>query len=98
MRRLFCGVVTLCAVMPASATAQTFRTYRCSNSTVLRVIFDEERRSATIVPFGRPSIRLRLQEEAGAYFRYTRRDSYELRGTLQQVQWRSGRAQRTCRS
>ncbi|MCX7356864.1 MAG: hypothetical protein NT015_01740 [Alphaproteobacteria bacterium] len=97
MKRFLCAVAALSAVVTAPASAQTLRTFRCSNSTVLRVIFDEQRGTATIIPFGRPSIRLHRREEAGSFFRYARQNTQELRGTLQQVQWRSGSAEWTCR-
>jgi len=96
MKRFLCALAAVGAVATAPASAQTLRTFRCSNSTVLRVIFDGRRGTATIVPFGRPSIRLDRREEAGGFFRYARRNT-ELRGTLQQIQWRSGAAEWICR-
>lgn len=97
MKRILCAIAVLGAALSTPASAQTLRTYRCSNSTVLRVVFDERRGIATVVPFGRPSIRLHRREEAGNFFRYTRRNTQELRGTLQQVQWRSGSGEWVCR-
>lgn len=95
MKRFLLATAMLCAATPASA--QTFRTFRCSNNTVLRVVFDDARGAATVVPFGRPSIRLERAPAERGNFRYTRRDSHELRGNLQEVQWRAGRAEWTCR-
>jgi hypothetical protein len=85
----------LCAAPAASAA--TLQTYRCSNSTVLRVIFNDEAGAATVVPYGRPSIRLLRAEANGEGFRYTRRSSHELRGSDQEVTWRVGRAEWVCR-
>lgn len=96
MKRFMLAAAMICALGAAPASAQTYRTYRCSNSTALRVIFDDERGIATVVPFGRPSIRLdRL--EGGANFRYARRDTHELRGNAHEVHWRSRSASWTCR-
>lgn len=96
MKQFLLAIAMLCAAAPASA--QNLRTFRCSNNTVLRVVFDDARGIATVVPFGRPSIRLeRTQADDGGNFRYARRDSHELRGNLQQVQWRAGQAEWTCR-
>ena len=81
----------------APASAQNYTTFRCSNSTVLRVIFNEQRGTATVVPFGRPSIRLQRAEGGGGDFRYMRRNTHELSGNAQEVQWRAGAAQWTCR-
>ena len=87
------------ALSASPASGQSFRQYRCSNSTVLRVIFDDEAGTATVVPFARPSIRLTRANANGGSggFRYRRRDTHELRGTREQVTWRVGRAQWTCR-
>lgn len=97
MKRFVLTVVTLFALSAASASAQTYRTYRCSNSTALRVIFNDERGTATVVPFGRPSIRLTRANGSGASFRYTRRDTYELSGNREEVRWRAGSATWICR-
>jgi hypothetical protein len=97
MKRLLLATAMLCAIGAAPASAENYRTFRCSNSTVLRVLFNEERGTATVVPFGRPSIRLQRTEGDSNNFRYARRDSHELRGNLQEVQWRAGRAEWTCR-
>ncbi len=95
MKRLMFAAAILCALSAAPAYADSYRTYRCSNSTVLRVIINEDR--ATVVPFGRPSIRLQRAEANGSDFRYTRRTAHELRGNDQEVQWRVGAAEWTCR-
>ena len=97
MKRFLLATAMLCAMGVSPASAQNYRTLRCSNSTVLRVLFNEARGTATVVPFGRPSIRLQRTEGDSANFRYTRRDSHELRGNLQEVQWRAGQAEWTCR-
>ncbi len=97
MKRLLLIAAMFTAIGTAPASADSYRTYRCSNSTVLRVLFNEERGTATVVPFGRPSIRLERTEGDSANFRYARRDSHELRGNLQEVQWRAGQAEWTCR-
>lgn len=97
MKRLLLIAAMFTAIGAAPASADSYRTYRCSNSTVLRVLFNEERGTATVVPFGRPSIRLERTEGDSANFRYARRDSHELRGNLQEVQWRAGQAEWTCR-
>jgi len=96
MKRFMLAAVVFCALGATSAAAETYRTYRCSNSTALRVIFDDERGTATVVPFGRPTIRLE-RVEGGANFRYARRDSHELRGNAQEVHWRARAASWTCR-
>jgi hypothetical protein len=95
MKRLIFAAAILCALSAAPAHADGYRTYRCSNSTVLRVIINED--SATVVPFGRPSIRLRRVAANGSDFRFTRRTAHELRGNDQEVQWRVGAAEWTCR-
>ncbi|ANP47023.1 hypothetical protein [Candidatus Viadribacter manganicus] len=95
MKRLMFVAAMLCAFGAAPASADGYRTYQCSNSTVLRVIINDDR--ATIVPFGRPSIRLQRVEASGTDFRYARRRSHELSGNDQQVQWRVGSAEWTCR-
>jgi hypothetical protein len=64
---------------------------------MLRVIFDDEAGIATVVPFGRPSIRLIRADSGGEGFRFVRRGTHELRGSLQEVVWRVGRAEWTCR-
>lgn len=97
MKRLMLAAAMICALGAAPASAETYRTYRCSNSTALRVIFNDERGSATVVPFGRPSIRLQRASSDANSFRYARRDSHELRGNRDEVQWRAGAAQWTCR-
>ncbi len=100
MKRILAAalVAALCAAAPAaSASAPALQTYRCSNSTVLRVIFNDEAGTATVVPYGRPSIRLQRAEASGEGFRYTRRTSHELRGSDEEVTWRVGRAERVCR-
>lgn len=97
MKRLMLAVAALCALSAAPASAENYRTYRCSNSTALRVIFNDERGTATVVPFGRPSIRLERADASGGNFRYVRRASHELRGNREEVQWRAGAAEWTCR-
>lgn len=97
MKRILAAAL-LFALYASPAPAQTvLRQYRCSNSTVLRVLFDSEGGTATVVPFARPSIRLTRAEGNGESFRYVRRDTHELSGDSQQVTWRVGRAQWTCR-
>ncbi|MEZ5958264.1 MAG: hypothetical protein R3C27_13755 [Hyphomonadaceae bacterium] len=96
MKRFMLAAAMICALGAAPASAQTYRTYRCSNSTALRVIFDEERGTATVVPFGRPSIRLD-RVAGGPNFHYARRNTHELRGNAREVLWRSGSASWTCR-
>lgn len=97
MKRFMLAAAMVCALSAAPASAETYRTYRCSNSTALRVIFNEERGTATVVPFGRPTIRLNRTEGDGGNFHYARRDSHELRGNAQEVQWRARSASWTCR-
>jgi hypothetical protein len=96
MKRILAAML-LVALSASPVSAQSFRQYRCNNSTVLRVIFDEDADTATVVPFARPSIRLNRAHSNGNGFRYLRRDTHELRGTREQVTWRVGRAQWTCR-
>lgn len=98
MKQRILAAALACAIVatPASA-ATTYHTFRCSNSTVLRVIFDDEAGTATVVPFGRPSIRLTRIESDGERFRYVRRNIQELSGTMQEVEWRTGNARWTCR-
>lgn len=98
MKRRILAAALLFALSATQATAATtYRTFRCSNSTVLRVIFDNEAGTATVVPFGRPSIRLRRAESGGERFRYVRRNTQELSGTMEEVEWRTGSARWTCR-
>lgn len=97
MKRILAAGLLLAMMMAPAANAADYNTYRCSNSTVLRVIFNEERGTATVVPFGRPSIRLTRADASGEGFRYTR-GNRELRGSRQEVVWRSGRAEWTCRA
>lgn len=98
MKRLMLAmaVIGVLSAAPASASAQNYTAFRCSNSTVLRVIFNEQRGTATVVPFGRPSIRLERTEGNSGNFRYARRDTHELRGNMREVHWRAGTAQWTC--
>ncbi len=98
MKRILAAGLLLAAITSPAANAADYNSYRCSNSTVLRVIFDEERGTATVVPYGRPSIRLTRADSNGEGFRYTRRSSHELRGSMQEVVWRSGRGEWTCRA
>ncbi len=95
MKRIILVAAMLCALGAAPASADGYRTYRCSNNTVLRVILNDD--SATVVPFGRPSIRLERAEANGSDFRFTRRTSHELRGNALEVQWRIGANEWTCR-
>ena len=73
MKRVLLVAAVFCAIGASPASAENYRTYRCSNSTILRVLFNDERGTATVVPFGRPSIRLQRTEGDSANFRYTRR-------------------------
>jgi len=97
MKRLvLASALAVAAMLCASpASAQNYTAFQCSNSTVLRVIFND--RTATVVPFGRPSIRLTRAEANADGFRYTRRDSHELRGNMREVRWRTGSGNWTCR-
>jgi hypothetical protein len=97
MKRFVLAAALISILSAASASAETYRTYRCSNSTALRVIFNDENGTATVVPFGRPTIRLERVEGDRTNFRYTRRDSHELRGNREEVRWRSRSASWTCR-
>jgi hypothetical protein len=97
MKRFMLAAALISTLGVASASAETYRTYRCSNSTALRVIFNDENGTATVVPFGRPTIRLVRAPGGGADFRYTRRDSHELSGNREEVRWRSRSASWTCR-
>ena len=97
MKRFMLAAAVICTLSAAPASAETYRTYRCSNSTALRVIFNDDSGIATVVPFGRPTIRLDRVESNGGNFRYTRRDSHELRGNAQEVQWRARGNSWTCR-
>jgi hypothetical protein len=98
MKRILAAGLLLAMVAAPAANAAEYNSYRCSNSTVLRVIFNEERGTATVVPYGRPSIRLTRADSSGEGFRYTRRGTHELRGSMQEVVWRVGRAEWSCRS
>ena len=95
MKLVLLVAAVFCAIGASPASAENYRTYRCSNSTILRVLFNDERGTATVVPFGRPSIRLQRTEGDSANFRYTRR-AHELRGNRDQVHWRAGSAEWTC--
>lgn len=100
MKRILAAAVVaalFCAAPAASASTPTLQSYRCSNSTVLRVIFDDKDGTATVVPYGRPSVRLQRVDTSGEGFRYTRRTSHELRGSDEEVTWRVGRAEWVCR-
>ena len=97
MKRIMLAAAALCALSATPANASNYHQYRCSNSTMLRVVFNEERGTATVVPYGRPSIRLQRAEGDANNFRYARR-SYQLSGNLEEVQWRAGRAEWTCRA
>lgn len=96
MKRLLVAAALL-ALSAGPAAGQNLNTYRCSNSTVLRVIYNDDAGTATVVPFARPSIRLTRATPNGEAFRYTRRDTHELSGTRNEVTWRVGRAHWTCR-
>lgn len=96
MKRFMLAAAVLSALSAAPASADTYRTYRCSNSTALRVIFDDARGTATVVPFGRPTIRLE-RIEGGANFHYSRRDTHDLRGNAREVRWRSRSSSWICR-
>ena len=96
MKRRILAAAALLALGATPASASTYHSFRCSNSTVLRVIFDDEAGTATVVPFARPSIRLTRAEATGEGFRYVRRSTHELRGSFEQVIWRVGRAEWTC--
>lgn len=98
MKRILVAGLLSAALATPAANAADYNSYRCSNSTVLRVIFNDERGTATVVPYGRPSIRLTRADTSGESFRYTRRGTHELRGSLQEVVWRVGRSEWTCRS
>jgi len=92
------ALALLLAFSASPAAAETvLRQYRCSNSTVLRVLFNDEDHSATVVPFARPSIRLTRVAGNNHRFRYVRRETHELSGGRDEVIWRVGRAQWTCR-
>lgn len=96
MKQLLLAAAALAAFGATPATGATLRTYQCNNSTVLRVLFDDN--TATVVPYGRPSIRLtRARGESGETFRYARRSSHELRGNTDEVTYRTGSFERTCR-
>lgn len=97
MKRLLLAAAMICALSAAPASAENYRTYRCSNSTVLRVIFNDERGTATVVPFGRPSIRLTRAQGDANNFRYARHDSHELSGNRDEVHWRARSNEWTCR-
>ncbi|MGD9980672.1 MAG: hypothetical protein AB7H66_16000 [Hyphomonadaceae bacterium] len=97
MKRILVAALFLAFGVNPVAAQTTLRQYRCSNSTVLRVLFDEDAGTATVVPFARPSIRLVRMQGDGPRFRYVRRDTHELSGTRDEVVWRVGRAQWTCR-
>ncbi len=98
MKRMMLAAPILCALSATPANASTYHQYRCSNSTMLRVIFNDERGTATVVPYGRPSIRLQRAAGDATNFRYARRSNYELSGNLQEVRWRAGQAEWTCRA
>jgi hypothetical protein len=89
MKRVMIAAAMICALSAMPASAETYRTYRCSNSTALRVIFDDERGVATVVPFGRPTIRLTRTQGDSSNFRYARTDTHELSGNREEVQWRA---------
>lgn len=62
--------------------------YRCTDDRILRVVFDSERRIATINQYGRAPTRLNLAT-GGTNFRFAR-SGYELTGTTTEVRWRIG--------
>jgi hypothetical protein len=64
--------------------------YYCTDDRVLRVVFDSERRTATVTQYGRAPSRLQLQT-GGSAFRFAR-GGYELSGTVTEVRWRIGSA------
>lgn len=90
------GLAFGAATQAAAARDSGYHRFECSNNTVLRIIFDEEDRTATVVRFRQPTIRLQ-QAEAEEGFRYVRGESHELRGTLNEVRWRVGGGEWVCR-
>lgn len=104
MRALIAALGAVLLVAAGAASAQsaersrpTYYTFTCQGSnTMLRVIFNEERNTATVHRIRRPSIRLTRAEGEGENFRYVRGDDYELSGNLSQVQFRVGRAVWEC--
>lgn len=89
------ALATALSVAPATAERHYY-SFTCSNNTVLRVVFDDDHNSAAVNRIRQPVVRLTKADGGEGAFRYVRGDSYELTGSLQQVQWRVGRAQWTC--
>lgn len=99
-RLIFAGMFALAtALSVAPATAERhYYSFTCSNNTVLRVVFDDDHNSVAVNRIRQPVVRLtRANGGEGAGFRYARGDTYELTGTLLEVQWRVGHAQWRCR-
>jgi hypothetical protein len=95
---IFASMLALTTVLTvASATAERrYYAFTCSNNTVLRVVFDDDHNGVAVNRFHAPVVRLTKAEGGEGGFRYVRGDSYELTGSLEEVQWRVGRAQWSC--
>jgi len=73
----------------SSSSNRAFRYYQCANGQVLRVLFDADHRTATVVRFGQPDVRLQ-SADAQTGFRYVRGTTAELIGDSTNVFWRVG--------
>lgn len=61
--------------------------YRCTDDRELRVVYDAEAHVATVIPYGRPHLRLEAAPAAHG-FRFTRGSTTELSGVAGEVRWR----------
>lgn len=79
------------AEMAALPTSHGAYAFRCANNEQLRVIFNASRHTAVVGRIRRPNVTLQQADAAGGY-RFTRADTYELTGDMQQMHWRVGSA------
>lgn len=85
--------LTACATPEATTSGERNRrafSFQCENGEHIRVIFDENDRSATVTRIRRPNVRLQLANESNGVFRYNGSNGRYIEGTRSELTWAYG--------
>ena len=85
--------LTACATPDATTSGERNRrafSFQCENGEHIRVIFDENARTARVNRIRRPAVNLQLASESNGTFRYNGSEGRYIEGTRSQVTWAYG--------
>ncbi|WP_395645187.1 hypothetical protein [Terricaulis sp.] len=85
--------LSACATPTPTASGERNRrafSFQCDSGEHIRIIFDENDRTATVVRIRRPSVTLQLANESNGVFRYNGSEGRYIEGSRSEVVWAYG--------